>query len=118
MGRSMLTCRHSDRDSIKSALTSGNVGCDGCDGIRGCRHNTPEPRSGGPETSPVQGAVKDRESAERTPAEISSVGDGVIVRLPAELPPVTPRVASALLAILVELTDVPVLDRPEEGDNR
>ena len=41
------------------------------------------------------------------------IGDDVRVRLPAE-PPALSRVASrTLLAILVELTDVPVLDKPE-----
>jgi hypothetical protein len=43
----------------------------------------------------------------------SEISDDVRVRLPAE-PPGLSRVASRrLLAILVELTDVPVLDRPE-----
>ena len=44
----------------------------------------------------------------------SEIGDDdVRVRLPAE-PPSLSRVASrTLLAILVELTDVPALDRPE-----
>jgi len=37
------------------------------------------------------------------------------VRLPAELPTLTPRAARALLAILVELTEVPVLGQPAEG---
>jgi hypothetical protein len=43
----------------------------------------------------------------------SEIGDDVRVRLSAE-PPSLPRVTSrTLLAILVELTDVPVLDMPE-----
>ena len=43
----------------------------------------------------------------------SEIVDDVRVRLPAE-PPSLSRVASrTLLAILVELTDVPVLDKPE-----
>jgi hypothetical protein len=44
---------------------------------------------------------------------VSEIGDDVSVRLPAE-PPSLSRVASrTLLTILVELTDVPVLDKPE-----
>jgi hypothetical protein len=43
----------------------------------------------------------------------SEIGDGVRARLPVE-PPMLSRAASrTLLTILVELTDVPVLDRPE-----
>jgi hypothetical protein len=37
------------------------------------------------------------------------------VLLPTEPPMVTPRVARALLDILVELTGVPMLDQPAEG---
>lgn len=44
--------------------------------------------------------------------------DGIRVILPAETPVVTPVVARALLAILVELTEVPVLDGPGEGGAR
>lgn len=41
--------------------------------------------------------------------------DGPIrVTLPAVLPDLTPAVARGLLAILIELTEVPVLDRPGE----
>ena len=44
---------------------------------------------------------------------VSEIGDDVSVRLPVE-PPSLSRVASrTLLTILVELTDVPVLDKPE-----
>jgi hypothetical protein len=38
------------------------------------------------------------------------------VKVPSEVPSLTPRAARALLAILVELADVPVLDQPEEGN--
>jgi hypothetical protein len=41
----------------------------------------------------------------------------VRVILPAGTPELTPVVARALLAILVELTEVPVLDGPTEGVN-
>jgi len=40
------------------------------------------------------------------------------VILPAGLPEVTPAVARGLLAILIELTRVPVLDGPAEEVNR
>ncbi len=39
---------------------------------------------------------------------------GVRVILPAGLPAVSPAVARGLLAILIELTEVPVLDGPAE----
>jgi len=38
---------------------------------------------------------------------------GVVVILPAEMPVLTPVVARGLLAVLVELTDVPYWDRAE-----
>lgn len=41
--------------------------------------------------------------------------EGVTVRVPIDPPEVTPGVARALLDILIELTTVPVLDRPAEG---
>lgn len=45
--------------------------------------------------------------------------DGSIrVTLPAELPELTPAVARGLLAILIELTEVPVLDRQGEEVDR
>ncbi|WP_414943764.1 hypothetical protein [Amycolatopsis sp. cmx-11-32] len=44
-----------------------------------------------------------------------SKNQGVQVILPAGLPAVSPAVARGLLAILIELTEVPVLDGPAEG---
>lgn len=38
------------------------------------------------------------------------------VILPAGLPELTPAVARGLLAVLIELTEVPVLDRPAEEE--
>jgi len=108
----MPSCRHSDCDSNKDSVSCENSGCDSCDGIRDCRHNRPETRSLAPGLGRHGRAVTGRRSR-RT--EISSADDGVVVRLPAELPRLTSHVASALLAILVELTEVPVLDRPGEG---
>ena len=43
----------------------------------------------------------------------SEIGDDVRVRLPAEPPSLSRVTSRTLLAILVELTDVPVLDMPE-----
>lgn len=43
-------------------------------------------------------------------------GDALTVRMPTELPMLTPKVSRILLAILIELTEVHVLDRPPEGD--
>ncbi|WP_326950981.1 hypothetical protein OG439_20555 [Amycolatopsis sp. NBC_01307] len=40
------------------------------------------------------------------------------VILPAGLPELTPAVARALLAVLIEVTEVPVLDVPAEEVNR
>ncbi|MDI5982364.1 hypothetical protein [Amycolatopsis magusensis] len=42
-------------------------------------------------------------------------GQPVRVILPGEMPVLTVAAARVLLAILVELTDVPVLDVPSEG---
>jgi hypothetical protein len=42
-------------------------------------------------------------------------GEDITVRLPAELPVLTPTVARILLDILIEVTEVPVLERPAEG---
>jgi hypothetical protein len=42
----------------------------------------------------------------------------VRVILPAGMPELTPAVARALLAVLIEVTEVPVLDVPAEEVNR
>ncbi|WP_199444085.1 hypothetical protein [Umezawaea beigongshangensis] len=39
----------------------------------------------------------------------------IAVRLPSELPVLTPNTSRILLAILVELTELEVLDGPPEG---
>jgi hypothetical protein len=72
----------------------------------------PQTASGGGESGRGGDAVTHGEAEW---IEISSPDDGVTVRLPAELPALTSRAARALLAILVELTEVPVLDRPAKG---
>jgi hypothetical protein len=41
-------------------------------------------------------------------------GDGLVIQLPAEMPLLTRPAWRALLAILVELTEVPVLDKPSD----
>jgi hypothetical protein len=43
-----------------------------------------------------------------------SADHAIHVTLPGGLPELTPVVARGLLAILIELTEVPVLDGPEE----
>lgn len=113
-GLSGPSCRHNDCDSKKRALTCGNAGCDGIDVGHGCRHN----RSRQPLAEAQSGHVDDavtHEGARARWAEISTSDDGVTVRVPVDLPTLTPRAARALLVILVELADVPVLDRPGEG---
>ncbi len=45
-------------------------------------------------------------------------GERVTVRLPAELPVLNRAASRILLAILVELTEVEVLDGPMEGGGR
>jgi hypothetical protein len=97
----MPSCRHTTCDSTKSALNSGNVRCDRCDGIAECRHNAPESASG----CPV--ARRSGRAVTRTD-EIGSL----TVCFETAVPVLTPRAARALLAILVELTEVPVLDGP------
>jgi hypothetical protein len=79
------------------------VSCDGCDGIAQCRHNPPETGSKPPESRQPGSAVT-RGGARNS--EISAP----TVHLPATPPVLTPRAARVLLAILVELTDVPVLE--------
>lgn len=108
----MPSCRHIECDGTKPASTSGNAACDGCDGTPECRHNGPQTAPAGRKSRRRGDAVTGRDSEW---FEISSSDDGVTVRLPAELPALTPRAARALLAILVELTEVPVLGQPAEG---
>jgi hypothetical protein len=92
-------------------MTSRNVACDGCDGIGECRHDGPETASRGADSRGAGDAVTGSNSEG---IEFSSPDDGVTVRLPKELPILTPRAARALLAILVEVTEEPVLDQPAE----
>ena len=110
----MPSCRHGDCDSKKSGMTCGNVSCDGIDAGRECRHNEPKTSLTEAPSRRAEGVVTGQGISARW-AEISTSDDGVTVRVPAEVPTLTPRAARALLAILVELTDVPVLDRPGEG---
>jgi hypothetical protein len=100
---SMPSRRHNSCDGIKPATTSANVLCDGCDGIAETRHNELNIGSRTPESTRPGDAVT---ASIDQKSEISAV----TVRLPATLPALTPRLARALLAILVELTDVPVLE--------
>src|ERR1700742_1707514 len=97
---------------MEPPFTSENVACDGSDGIRECRHNRPQTASARGDSRRAGAAVTDGDTEQ---VEISSSDDGVTVRLPAELPTLTPRAAHALLVILVELTEVPVVDQPAEG---
>jgi hypothetical protein len=95
-------------------MSSGNVRCGGCDGIPGCRHNQPETLSNGLESTQLGDAV-----TRATCDKISAESGRIVVHLPAGPPVLTPRAARTLLAMLVELTEVPVLDRPgeEAGDD-
>jgi hypothetical protein len=113
-GPSKPSFRHSDGDSKKQGLTCEDSACDGIGGRCRCRHNRPKTRSGEPRSRRVDDAVT-RRDPEAGYVEISFPDDEVTVRVPEEPPELTPRAARALLAILVELTDVPVLDRPGEG---
>lgn len=105
----MPSRRHKQCDSTKEALTCANVHCDGIDAGCRYRHNRPGTPPTAAQSSRTEDAVTSRW------VEISSPADGVTVRVPAELPALMPGVARVLLGILVELTEVPVLDRPEEG---
>jgi hypothetical protein len=112
----MPSRRHKLRDSTKEPLTCRNAHCDGIDAGCGCRHNRRETPVTAAQTRRAEDAVTSRDGVSKPRwVEISSHADGVTVRVPAELPTLTPRVARVLLGILVELTEVPVLDRPEEG---
>ena len=45
-------------------------------------------------------------------------GEGLVIQLPAGAPSLTKPACQALLVILVELTEVPVLDRPSDRGTR
>lgn len=111
--RSVPPCRHSDCDSTKVGVTCGNVPCDGIDVGRACRHTEPKTALTEAQSRNPEDAVTSQGTS-GVWAEIST-SDEVTVRVPTEIPTLTPRAARALFAILVELTDVPVLDQPEEG---
>lgn len=111
----LLSCCHTGCDGKKCGLTCDDGRCDGIGGKAVCRHNTLDCPCLRAESRSVGNAVTTRAAGERAWREISSSEDGVTVRLPVEAPALTSRAARALLAILVELTDVPVLDRPGEG---
>lgn len=112
----MPSRRHKLCDSTKEPLNCENVHCDGIDAGCGCRHNRRETHATAAQSRRAEDAVTSPDGASKPQwVEISSRADGVTVRVPAELPTLTPRVARLLLGILVELTEVPVLDRPEEG---
>lgn len=104
----MLSCRHTSCDSTKQGLTSENQTCDGCDGIRECRHTQPETPLNSPEATRPGHAVT-RADRDKISADVGRV----VVRVPAVPPVLAVPAARVLLAILVELTEVPVLDRPE-----
>lgn len=108
---SVQPCRHSECDGSEPASTCGNVRCDGCDGNRSCdgigrsgHADTPHP---GVENGAVTGY-----------REISFPGSDFKVRVPVEPPVLTPRMARILLAMLVDATDLPVLDDPRERSRR
>lgn len=101
----MPSCRHTACDSNGPALACGNKPCDRCDGIAECRHNPcatpsvrPEPRGSG--------------IAVTRSDEIGSL----TIYFDTPVPVLTPRAARTLLDILVELTEIPVLD--EVHDDR
>jgi hypothetical protein len=94
---------HTGCDGTTCLVSCGNVSCDGCDGMAGCRHNQPETGFTRPESRRHGGAVP---STIVRQSEISAI----TVHLPTTLPVLTPRAARALLAILVELTEIPVLE--------
>jgi hypothetical protein len=111
----MPSCCHSDRDSRELTVSCGNIGCDSSDGIGECRPNRVETASA-PGDSTLRRPAVTAQRLDRS--EISSAEDRVTVRGPEELPTLTSRATRALLAILVELTEVPVIDTPEEGTRR
>jgi len=112
----MPSRRHKQCDSTKERLTCEYGHCDGIDAGGGCRHNRRETPVTAAQSRRVEDAVTGRGGVDEPRwVEISSTSDGVTVRVPVELPTLTPRVARLLLGILVELTELPVLDRPEEG---
>jgi hypothetical protein len=100
----MPSCRHTACDGTRQALNSENSVCDGCDGIAESRHNPPQGGSERPESRRSDCAVT------RTD-EIGSL----VVHFSTPVPALTPRAARILLGILVELTEVPVLDKPGDG---
>jgi hypothetical protein len=61
------------------------------------------------------------QSSPRTPQEAAKTDTStdqatpIVVRVPAQLPVLTKQVSRALLALLTELTEIEVLDRPPGG---
>jgi hypothetical protein len=94
-------------------LTCVNVGCDGIGGGRKCCHNGSASASVVGRSTPVDGAVTEQ-AAVAPWAEISTPDDEVVLRVPTEVPELTPRASRALLAILVRLTAVPAVGWPGE----
>jgi hypothetical protein len=100
----MPSCRHSGCDGIRQALSSGNVCLAGCDDIAECRHN-------------LIGTGSNRLESSRTGHAVTRADEiGLLaVHFPTPVPVLTPRAARTLLGILVELTEVPVPDKPGDG---
>ena len=57
------------------------------------------------------------ERAEHAKQDKADGRSAVMIRLPADLPPLTRSGCRALLAILVELTEVPLLNRSESDES-
>lgn len=114
VGRSMPSCRHAECDSKKSGLNCGNVGCDGIGDGRKCCHNGSDSSAVVGRSTAADDAVTEQ-AAVASWAEISTSDDEVVLRVPTEMPELTPYVSRALLAILVGLTAVPVVEQSGEG---
>jgi hypothetical protein len=99
----MPSSRHSPCDTNEGPLTCEEAESDGCDGIANTRHS-------GVESAPNRGVSTRRWSTVTSSDEISPSLTGVVVHVPAEPPVLTTQAARTLLAVLVELTEVPVLD--------
>jgi hypothetical protein len=113
----MPACRHDHCDSTNRNLTCGNECRDSIGSGHECRHDQLQAPSEEARQRRLRDAVTGPDVRESPQVEISSEEGEITLRFPTERPMLTRRAAHVLLGILVGLTEVPVLDRPEGGES-
>jgi hypothetical protein len=95
-----------ENEDLRASLTGPSLAVD-----------AQESTSARPTEDTRQGEKGTRLAFEKEPVLGAVTGfqaEGLVVRMPAEVPLLTRPAWRALLAILIELTEVPVLDRPSD----